>query len=74
MDNTVILKLLVPHAQFGPGVSADTWREAEKSGVIAILPFPGVVQFFWYALCGWSFVNYDADGVLFAKQAIVNFE
>lgn len=56
MDNAAILKLLVPHAQFGPEVSADTWRKAEKSGVIAILPLPGVVQFFlvcslWVVFC-----------------------
>lgn len=74
MTNTDLLKLLVPHTQFGSEVSANTWKDAEKRGVMAVLSFEGTMRFFWYALCGWSFVEYGANGVLFVKEVTVDSE
>jgi len=75
MNNTALLKLLVPHAQFGSEVTANTWERVEEAGgVMSVLSFSGAMQFFWYALCGWSLVEYGINGVLFAKEIAVDSE
>lgn len=74
MANTAFLKLLAPHAQFGSDVTVNTWRVVEKEGVMSVLTFQGALRFFWYALCGWSFVEYGDNGVLFVKEVTVDSE
>lgn len=74
MTNAALLKLLVPHVQFGSSVSVDTWKDVEKNGLMATLPFSGVLQFAWYSFCGWEMLEYGTNGVLFVKVATVDFE
>lgn len=69
MTNTALLKLLVPHGEFGSDVTARTWDAVMDRGPIASLSFSGAMLLFWYTLCGWTLVEYGTNGVLFMKNS-----